>query len=381
MLIALVLVVTALAFGLLWRALVAECLDPLFLRSESGMGTVVHFGFLALVVLNLVAGFQALGTLLAVGLMILPVAAAHFWTQSARLMVALAVAIGAVSSAGGMLLSCHLSLPSGPAITLSAGAAYVVSVLSARAACWCRACRSAGTGPRDPRKRIPMILRSLAALMLSAVAVQAGPPQVVATFSIIGDMAARVGGDRIELQVLVGPDADAHVYEPRPRDAMAVARANVVLTNGLALESFVDRLIAASGTDAAIVALTDGADVPEDPAGGHYQYVGDQAIWHAGAHDPHAWQSVPNARACVATIAGAFCAADAEGCEVYRANAARYAKDLNALDAEIRTAIGALPEDCRTVVVAHNAFRYFSEEYGIAFLSPQGTSTAARAAD
>lgn len=128
-LIGMVLAVTALAFGLLWRALVAECLDPLFLRSVSGMGTVVHFGFLALVVLNLVAGFQALGTLLAVGLMILPAAAARFWTQAVLPMVVLSVAIGAASSAGGLLLSYHLSLPSGPSITLSAGAVYLLSVL------------------------------------------------------------------------------------------------------------------------------------------------------------------------------------------------------------------------------------------------------------
>lgn len=224
-----------------------------------------------------------------------------------------------------------------------------------------------------------MILRILAALALTTAAARAEPPQVVATFSIIGDMAARVGGDRIALEVLVGPDADAHVYEPRPRDAMAVARADLVLTNGLGLEGFVDRLIAASGTQAAVVALTDGASVLQDPAGGHYHYVGDQAIWHAGAHDPHAWQSVPNARAYVATIADALCGVDAGGCETYRANAAGYARELDALDAEIRGAVEALPQDRRTVVVAHNASRYFQAEYGIAFLSPQGVSTESEA--
>ncbi|WP_411840583.1 zinc ABC transporter permease AztB [Paracoccus sp. ME4] len=130
LLIGMVLAVTVLAFGILWRALVAECLDPLFLRSVSGMGTAVHFGFLALVVLNLVVGFQALGTLLAVGLMILPAAAARFWTQAVLPMVALAVLIGAASSAGGLLLSYHFSLPSGPSITLSAGAIYLLSVLA-----------------------------------------------------------------------------------------------------------------------------------------------------------------------------------------------------------------------------------------------------------
>lgn len=224
-----------------------------------------------------------------------------------------------------------------------------------------------------------MILRILAALALTTTAAHAEPPQVVATFSIIGDMAARVGGDRIALEVLVGPNADAHVYEPRPRDAMAVARADVVLTNGLGLEGFVDRLIAASGTDAAIVALTDAADVLEDPAGGHYHHIGDQAIWHAGAYDPHAWQSVPNARAYVAAIADTFCDADVEGCPAYRANADSYAKDLDALDTEIRAAVDALPLNRRTVVVSHNAFRYFQEEYGIAFLSPHGLSTDAEA--
>lgn len=224
-----------------------------------------------------------------------------------------------------------------------------------------------------------MILRSFAVLAVTAVAAQAEPPDVVATFSIIGDLAQQVGGDRITLRMLVGPDADAHVYEPRPADAMALAQADVVLTNGLGFEGFLDRLIAASGTDAAIVTLTESAEVLEDPAGGHYHYEGDQAIWHAGAHDPHAWQSVSNARAYVAAIADAFCAADEEGCDGYRANADRYGADLDALDAEIREALDALPRDRRTVVVAHNAFRYFEEGYGITFLSPQGVSTESEA--
>ncbi|CAM3220063.1 zinc ABC transporter substrate-binding protein AztC [Paracoccus nototheniae] len=224
-----------------------------------------------------------------------------------------------------------------------------------------------------------MILRSFAALAITAAAAQAEPRDVVATFSIIGDLAQQVGGDRITLHTLVGSDADAHVYEPRPADAMALARADVVLTNGLGFEGFLDRLIAASGTDAAVVTLTERAEVLEDPAGGHYHYEGDQAIWHAGAHDPHAWQSVPNARAYVASIADAFCTADAMGCDTYRGNADRYNAELDMLDAEIRTAVEAVPADRRTVVVAHNAFRYFETEYGVTFLSPQGVSTESEA--
>lgn len=214
----------------------------------------------------------------------------------------------------------------------------------------------------------------------SALTAQANRLNVVATFSIIGDFAAEVGGDRIELKVLVGPDSDSHVYEPRPADAIALARADVVLANGLEFEGFMTRLIAASGTEAPVATLTDGIETMEEPGGGHYHYVNGEAIFHAGAHDPHAWQSVTNAKGYVTNIAAAFCAADAEGCSSYEANAARYIGELDALDAEIRAAIAALPEDRRTVVVAHNAFRYFEAAYGVHFLSPQGVSTESEAA-
>lgn len=128
-LIALIGGVTLLALAVFWRALVAECLDPLFLRSVSRLGPVVHFVFLALVVLNLVGGFQALGTLLSVGLMILPAAAARFWTERIETMCVLALAIGIAACVAGLLLSYHAALPSGPAIVLSAGAAYLTSLL------------------------------------------------------------------------------------------------------------------------------------------------------------------------------------------------------------------------------------------------------------
>lgn len=121
--------ITLLLLAIFWRALVAECLDPLFLRSVSRLGAPVHFIFLGLVVLNLVGGFQALGTLLSVGLMMLPAAGARFWASRVETMCLLAVAIGAVSCVAGLLLSYHAALPSGPAIIFSAGAIYFVSVL------------------------------------------------------------------------------------------------------------------------------------------------------------------------------------------------------------------------------------------------------------
>jgi len=127
-LILLVAVVTFCSLCVFWRALVAECLDPLFLRSVSRLGSVAHFVFLSLVVINLVAGFQALGTLLSVGLMILPAAAARFWATRVTTMCATAVGIGVSASVSGLMLSYHASLPAGPAIILSAGVVYVLSL-------------------------------------------------------------------------------------------------------------------------------------------------------------------------------------------------------------------------------------------------------------
>jgi zinc/manganese transport system permease protein len=123
--------VTILALALIWRALVAECMDPIFLRSVSRAGPYVHLVFLVLVVLNLVGGFEALGTLLAVGLMMLPAAAARFWVGRLGAMCLLAVCIGLASNAIGLLVSYHLSVPSGPAIILTAGAFYALSLLFA----------------------------------------------------------------------------------------------------------------------------------------------------------------------------------------------------------------------------------------------------------
>lgn len=120
---------TLLALAVLFRPLVLECADPQFLRSVSGLSAVTHGAFLALVVVNLVAGLQALGTLMAVGLMILPAAAARFWARGIGGLIAVAMAVAVAASLAGLLLSYHLALPSGPAIVLCAGAAYAVSVI------------------------------------------------------------------------------------------------------------------------------------------------------------------------------------------------------------------------------------------------------------
>jgi zinc/manganese transport system permease protein len=132
LLIASITTITLATLALLYRPLVLECIDPVFLRSVSRAGTPVHLIFLALVVLNLVGGFHALGTLLAVGLMMLPAAAARFWSADITLMTVVATSIGMASGAIGLLLSYHVELPAGPAIILVAGFAYIGSLLFGR---------------------------------------------------------------------------------------------------------------------------------------------------------------------------------------------------------------------------------------------------------
>jgi zinc/manganese transport system substrate-binding protein len=205
--------------------------------------------------------------------------------------------------------------------------------------------------------------------------------KVVASFTVIADLARNVGGDRVDITTIVGPDGDAHVYEPSPTDAVAMAKADVVLVNGLHFEGFLQRLVEASATNAAIVELTRGvtpinfkpefAEADDDHAD-----AGDAAHDH-GAIDPHAFQSIPNAEAYVRNIAEAFCAADTEGCVGYQTNAAAYTKKLQALDSEVRAAIASIPAEKRVVITSHDAFGYFEHEYGLSFLAPQGISTDA----
>lgn len=215
----------------------------------------------------------------------------------------------------------------------------------------------------------------------------AEPLKVVASFSVIGDFAKNVGGDRIELTTLVGPNGDAHVYEPKPQDAVAMAGADVVLVNGLHFEGFLQRLVEASATKASVVELTKGVEplaISEDEHEGeaHKAEQGDnhaEAGHDHGAIDPHAFQSIANAKVYMKNIADAFCAADAAGCETYKANATVYTGQLDALETEVKAAVASIPADKRTVITSHDAFGYFAHEYGIVFLAPEGISTEAEA--
>lgn len=212
---------------------------------------------------------------------------------------------------------------------------------------------------------------TLAAASLPAAAQGADRLKVVATFSILGDMVRNVGGERVEVTTLVGPNGDAHVYAPTPADGRRLTEAKIVFTNGLKFEGWIDRLVKSSGTKAAKIEAAKGVKPlqGEDDGHGHGH----------GGDDPHAWQSIANARIYVANIRDALIAADAAGRSAYEANAASYLKQLDALEAEVKSLVAGIPADRRRIITSHDAFRYFEAAYGIDFVSPQGVSTEAEA--
>lgn len=209
------------------------------------------------------------------------------------------------------------------------------------------------------------------AMVIFAGAVQAQETakeklKVVASFSILGDLVREVGGDRIELTTLVGTDGDAHVYSPTPADAKSVRASKVVFVNGLGFEGWMARLVKASGTKAPPVVAS--AGVKPRKSGDNHGHS------HASA-DPHAWQSVANAKIYVRNIRDALIAADPAGKADYDARATAYLGKLDLLEGEIRQSIAGIPADRRRIITTHDAFGYFSAAYGIEFISPAGVST------
>ena len=183
---------------------------------------------------------------------------------------------------------------------------------------------------------------------------------VVASFSILGDFVRNVGGERVDVTTLVGPDGDVHVYAPAPADAKKIADAKLLIVNGLGLEGWLPRLVQSSGGKAPIVTATARHRAAESSARMPIRTPGSR------------W---PMPRSMSANIRDALAAADPAGAEVFRANADAYLAKLDALDREVREAMAQIPARRRKVISTHDAFGYFAAAYGIAFIAPLGVST------
>lgn len=213
-------------------------------------------------------------------------------------------------------------------------------------------------------KQTTRLLSAVTALSMALFATSSFATErlkIVASFSILGDMVQNVIGDHADLTTIVGPDADAHVYQPSVADARAVADADVIFVNGMGFETWSDTLIAESGTRASIHAAT----------------IGITPVEVDGEIDPHAWNSLLNGIVYVNNIAAVLSAKMPVHADAIEQNRAAYVEQLRALDASTKETLATLPLEKRTVVTAHDAFGYLAHAYDMTFLAPIGVDTEA----
>ncbi|MDH6268508.1 zinc/manganese transport system substrate-binding protein [Rhizobium sp. SG_E_25_P2] len=190
---------------------------------------------------------------------------------------------------------------------------------------------------------------------------------VVASFTVLADVAKQVGGDHVTVKSLVGPNGDPHEFEPSPADAKALKSAKVVFVSGEGLEGWMDRLITASGYQGKPVTVSQGVKTRKMEEDG-------QTVT-----DPHVWNSPVNVKVWVKNIETALIKADPADAEAYKANARAYLDKLDAMDAYAHSRIDPIPESARKVLTSHDAFGYFGREYKVRFLAPIGVSTETEA--
>jgi len=213
------------------------------------------------------------------------------------------------------------------------------------------------------------------ALLGAAAPVMANEPlPVVASFSILADMVKQVGGPHVEVTSLVGPNSDAHVFDPTPADAKRLAAAKLVVVNGLGFEGWLNRLVKSSGYKGPVLTASKGVKTIPMAASDHGHSHG-----HKHSHsapDPHAWQSLLNARQYVENIRVSLSAAMPAHSADFQSRATDYLKQIDALEKSTQARIAAVPMERRRVITSHDAFGYFARAYKVTFYPLQGLSTA-----
>jgi zinc/manganese transport system substrate-binding protein len=214
------------------------------------------------------------------------------------------------------------------------------------------------------------LLTAAALSGIATFATAADKLPVMTSFSILGDLVRIVGGERVAVTALVGPDEDAHVFEPKPADAKNLLQTRLLVSNGLGFEPWAQKLARSAGFKGETVVASQGVKARKLPA--------EKGHDHADT-DPHAWQDPGNVVLYVRNIASGLGKLDPAGAASYQANAEAYVKELQTLDAWAREQIAAIPAGKRKVITSHDAFGYFGAHYGVQFLAPQGLSTETEA--
>jgi zinc/manganese transport system substrate-binding protein len=204
-------------------------------------------------------------------------------------------------------------------------------------------------------------------MVLSAVPASAETLKVVASFTVLADVVRQVGGDHVKVTSLVGPNGDPHEFEPSPADAKALNAAKVTFVSGEGLEGWMDRLITASGYKGKPITVSEGINTRTMEEDGKT------------VTDPHVWNSPVNVKIWVANIEKALSAADPADAAAFKANAEKYTKKLDELDAYAHSKFDKIADNSRKVLTSHDAFGYFGREYNVSFLAPLGLSTESEA--
>lgn len=212
---------------------------------------------------------------------------------------------------------------------------------------------------------LSMMMAAVIVTIVSSSASAATKMPVVVSFSILSDIVSNIGREHISISTLVGPDEDAHVYAPTPKDVRTLAQAKVVVINGLGFEGWIERLADAANYKGAVVVVSNGITARQRPDGGD-----------AGHHlDPHAWQDPANVMVYIRNIVAALSKADPANATAYKNNGAEYTRALVALDNWAQAQFAQIPDARRNVITSHDAFEYFGAHFKVRFLAPQGVST------
>jgi zinc/manganese transport system substrate-binding protein len=218
--------------------------------------------------------------------------------------------------------------------------------------------------------------RLLAAALISNICAMpvwaAEKINVVASFSILGDLVQQVGAEHVSVSTLVGPNGDAHVYQPTPQDTVRLTKSRLFVVNGLGFEGWMERLVSASHYKGTVITASQGIK-PQT-----FTDADDAAHPHV-TQDPHAWHNIPNAEQYVHNIADGLSQIDPEHKAEYQANAANYIQQLDQLDKTLLQEFAAIPADQRKMITSHDAFGYLSARYQITTIAPQGMSTESEA--
>lgn len=336
---------TLLASLLLGHRWLAAGFDPELGVASSRLDAVL----LGLIALATTAALSVVGALLVAALFVVPALTVRLFTERMRSWQLGSIALVAVEGVAGLWLSVKTDAPPGATIAVVAGGVFAL------AACG----RALARARRTPAVALAAVTGTLLVAGCGSGSGADGQLEVVATTTQVGDLVREVGGDPVSVDQILQPNSDPHEYEPRPSDVLAVAEADLVFVSGDDLDSWIDEVVADSGSEAQVVDL--GAVVP-------VRLPGESSGEQGSRFDPHWWHDPRNAAAAVEEVERRLVAAEPRRRALFERNARAYLAELKRLDVGIARCMRSIPAARRKLVTDHDAFGYLANRYAIEVL-------------